>query len=289
MISLLSYIWNHPSNRRARLRALGRAGLWQAYKRLTGGFWDVQLTPNRVLRCHPHNTSASCVLYAGLFDYPEMHFLLRYLRPADNFLDVGANVGVYTVLASSVVTNGVIHAIEPSTQARCRLEENIRINRLTNVQVHPVAASNAPGTGWLTSNKDAMNHLVMPRNLQDEEQVVSARLDDEVGCTAFALGKMDIEGAELQALRGAESMLASKNPPVWLLEIGDLGDRFGYTKHDVIQFLEGFGYYLASYDADTNRLRPSMSENETIQNVIFIAQGSTDEVEHRLQEREHSR
>src|SRR5437764_327048 len=122
MTSLLTYVWNHPSNRRARLRAIGRATLWQAYKRLTGRHWDVRLTKDRVLRCHPHNTSASSVLYAGLFDYHEMHFLLRYLRPRDNFLDVGANVGVYTVLASAVITEGEIHALEPSSQARRRLE-----------------------------------------------------------------------------------------------------------------------------------------------------------------------
>src|SRR5262249_339561 len=70
------------------------------------------------------------------FDYDEMHFLLRYLRPEDNFLDVGANVGVYTILASSVVTRGEIHAFEPSTQSQLRFQENIWISRLSNVHLH---------------------------------------------------------------------------------------------------------------------------------------------------------
>src|SRR5215831_453940 len=162
--SLISYIWTHPSNRGNRLRALGRATAWQVYKRLTGGYWDIPLAGNRTLRCHPNNTSASGVLYARLFDYDEMHFLLRYLRPEDNFLDVGANVGVYTILASAVVTRGEIHAFEPSTQTRLRFQENIRINGLTNVHLHPVAIYDSFGRMRLANTKDSMNHLVIAEN-----------------------------------------------------------------------------------------------------------------------------
>ena len=164
--SVLSYIWHHPSNRGRRFRVLARAVSWQLYKRTVGGYWDVRLAGSRVIRCHPDSTSASSVLYAGLFDYDVMHFLLRYLRPEDNFLDVGANIGVYTVLASSVVTAGELHAFEPSPLALERLEESVRLNRLTNVQVHRVRSS-----------RDARNHALHaePRYFQSHRSRACGR------------------------------------------------------------------------------------------------------------------
>lgn len=61
-LSVLSYIWHHRSNRGRRVRALMRAMAWQIYKHIVRGHWDVGLTRNRIIRCHPNNTCASSVV-----------------------------------------------------------------------------------------------------------------------------------------------------------------------------------------------------------------------------------
>jgi hypothetical protein len=65
------------------------------------------------LRCYPHSTSASGVIYCGLPEWAEMRFLLDYLRPGEGFVDVGANIGTYSLLAASV-PDVVAWAFEPS-------------------------------------------------------------------------------------------------------------------------------------------------------------------------------
>jgi FkbM family methyltransferase len=282
MLSVLSYVWTHPSNHGRRFRAIGRVAAWQIYKRMTGGYWDVKFVKNRKIRCYPNNTSASSVLYTGLFDYDEMHFLLRYLRPTDSFLDIGANVGVYTVLASSVVMSGQIHAFEPSSHSLLRLRENVEINGLANVLIHAVAVSDSPGNVYLTQKKDSMNHLVKSGEGQDVEVVTGVTLDEEVGDISFAMGKMDIEGAERMAMEGAMKMLKSQNPPVWLIEANSLSQRFGYEKEGTVQFLEKYGYVPAIYSVERNHLRLDTKGWRVRQNVILIAEQSWEMIKTRI-------
>ncbi len=271
-LTVLSYIWNHPSNRGRRGRALLRAVAWQIYKRAAGGVWDVRLVGNRIIRCYPDNTSASSVLYAGLFDFDAMHFLLRYLRPTDDFLDVGANIGVYTILASSVVSAGTLHAFEPSSIARRRLQENVQLNGLTNVRIHPLAAAEQAGSLQLTRDRDATNYVVVEQSLERVERVVGQAIQDLVGGVAFALGKMDVEGYELPALKGAARMLEAHSPPIWLLEVSELSAKYGYPQEELVRFLSGYGYRPARYRAEENVLRWDEECWRHQQNVLFVAE-----------------
>ncbi len=280
---VVSYVWRHPSNRRRQFRALARAVAWQLYKRATGGYWDVRLTENRVIRCYPDSTSASCVLYAGLFDYDVMHFLLRYLRPEDNFLDVGANVGVYTILASSVITLGELHAVEPSPQAVARLKENARLNGLSNVHVHAVAAGERRGTAFLTLNRDTTNRIVMePTSTEEVSEVDVFPIPFLVSGKTFAMGKIDIEGHEVPALLGAIEMLENLNPPVWLLEVNDESRTCACSAQDLGGLLSGFGYAPAAYQADKNSLRVDGPNWKIAQNVLFVAEAKLEEVVRKL-------
>jgi predicted RNA methylase len=74
-------------------------------------------------------TGATKNLYCGLDDFEDMGFLLHALRPSDLFIDIGANVGSFTVLAGAVVGASCI-AIEPIFETYKKLLDNIAINRL---------------------------------------------------------------------------------------------------------------------------------------------------------------
>jgi FkbM family methyltransferase len=249
-----AYLWHHPANRGSRLRAVLRSTVWQLEKRLRGGYRDVPIAPGRKLRCYAHIDCTPLVVYATLYDYGEMNFLLRYLRSTDNFLDVGGNVGVYTVLASSVVTEGRIHVFEPAEEARAILEENIRLNGLRNVDVHPAAAGEADGRVGITRGLESMTHIVVENGGDGSDVVRQVRLDDEVGSVPFALGKVDVEGAELFVFKGAAKMLKAHNPPVWIVEFGDASARFGYGGEELARFLQKFGYRFARFEPAGNRL-----------------------------------
>ena len=238
------------------MRAVFRALEWQVSKRITGKARDIRVFGGLKLRCYPDSPSASLVIYCDESpDYHEMHFIRRYLRPKDVFLDVGANIGVYTLLAvSQVGDEGKVLAFEPGPAALERLRENISLNSITAVSVYPCALGEVAGVADFLSSCDTTNRI---RTQEDADQPVIQtqvkRLDDLVAVPC-ALGKMDVEGAEPLALRGAVRLLKEANPPVWLLELNGSLHAFGYTEEEFSAWLDDAGYDLGLYDADKGEL-----------------------------------
>src|SRR6266542_1227032 len=101
---LLRLIWEHPANRNNRIAAVAKAALWQAYKRTIRRPLDLTVYGGLRLRAYPDSHEPGrFIYYGGLPDYEEMTFMCRYLRQGDRFIDGGANVGAYTLLAASLV------------------------------------------------------------------------------------------------------------------------------------------------------------------------------------------
>jgi FkbM family methyltransferase len=210
---LIRLIWGHPENRDRRARALGRFFLWQVWERLVGRPWTLHLTHDRILRCYPHSAGASGVLYCRLLEWWESRFTLDFLRPGDIFVDVGANVGVYSLLASTRPAVRVL-AFEPSTLAYKRLTENIRLNGLGQIRAINVALGTADGAGLLTTDCDTTNRLVNEAD-GTVERVVVRSLDsfiDDDQRAAVALLKIDVEGHEPEVLAGCRRLLAAQSP-----------------------------------------------------------------------------
>lgn len=281
----LNYIWSHPNNQVNRIASVAKFIGWQLYKRLVNQHLDIQFIPGIKLRCYPDSRSASAALYCGLYDYAEMTFLSRYLRPEDTFIDVGANIGVYTLLAASIIKSGSIHSIEALPRNCDRLRENITLNQLQQVHLYPIAVSNTQGHIWLNiADEDSMSFITN----QITEKVIRVptnTLDNLLNIKsskALALGKMDIEGAELFALQGATSLLQMQSPPVWILEVLDSTDSSGCQQQDIEDFLQAYGYHLYSYDVSSNHLSSLTLESKTGNNVLAIADSALAFVRARL-------
>lgn len=251
-------VWRHPANRGARLRAVLRGALWLAYRHLSsspvrragpGGFRYYCLPGN--------NFCKRMVLYSGLPDYPEMSFMLHYLRPGDGFLDVGANCGIFTLLAAALVgEGGRVEAFEPGEGAGRWLRRNLELNGFGQVGVHAAAVGAARSRVAFLRDFDVGNRIraAVDGGLGTVE-VDCVRLDDELAGRSFALAKVDVEGAEPLVLEGAAGLLAAGNPPVWILELNGKLRHFGYTEAELEGWLGGRGYELAVYEPETRRLR----------------------------------
>lgn len=286
-LKTISYIWSHPNCKQQKLQSILRFMGWQIYKRLTHRYLDIQIIPNTKIRCHPDSYSAAAVLYCGLYDYDEMNFLLRYLRAEDSFLDIGANVGVYTLLAASKIHAGSLHSFEVFPKNYRRLQENLRLNQFNQVKTYAIAVSNQPGTVALNlaegdsmpfiTQTETINTIMVPTDTLDN-------LLQNYSLTNLTLAKMDIEGAELLAFKGAVSLLKKQRPYVWILEINDAVNNFGYRKQDVVDFLQNYGYNLYRYSADTNQVSPITLEQQQGNNVLAIADFALDFVRDRLTE-----
>ncbi len=284
--SLIKDLWIHPANQGNRLKSLYKAANWQIYKRLIRQPLDISVF-NMILRIYPDSRSASAVLYFnGYPDYHEMQFITHYLKPGDAFIDIGANVGVYTLLAASLVGgNGSVDSFEPDPKALKRLKENIALNRLSWVHVHASAVGSEPGMiEFMALNEDTCSRIVSDSRFESSKISVPCVVLDQIVERHYAMGKMDIEGAEPLALKGAERLLSQSNPPVWQLELAGYSKRYGMQTHEIIDWLYERGYEIALYDSKTRMLNFTRQPwKHGAQNVLAIAQNSKESVIERTQ------
>jgi len=146
------------------------------------------------------------------------------------FLDVGANIGYYSLVAAQLVgPAGAVHAFEPSSGIRAKLEDNLRLNGLTNVQVHGEAVSDRRGEVTFYESSWELNQGISSLLPGDSRSIVttvtSTTLDDltaQLGGRAIDLIKMDIEGAEPFAIQGGQRLFSGPSAPNLIFEAADL-------------------------------------------------------------------
>ncbi|MGI8407673.1 MAG: FkbM family methyltransferase, partial [Actinomycetota bacterium] len=162
-------------------------------------------------------------LYRYGFPEPEAQLLRELLRPGDVFVDGGAHIGVFTLLAAALVgETGRVVACEPVPENMELLEANVALNRFACVETHMVALGEQSGHGALFSfGEGSALGSFAPASLEGSIRMpVEVKTLDEVTVGFVArvrLVKLDIEGAELLALRGAPAVLRAK--PDFLLEL----------------------------------------------------------------------
>lgn len=235
-------IWTHPPNRGRRVRRLGAWIGWQVWERTVRRPWRIRFTEDLRITLHPHDFISSGVLYFGLPDHELMSFQRSWLRAnGGNFVDMGANVGLYSLYASTVPGVRSI-AFEPGTVAFERARVNVRDNGLSGViTLVRAAVSDTEGCALLTTRWGGMNYLVAGESggqLEhgEVEPVRTIRFDDydaAAGLGAVGLIKVDVEGHEVPALLGAECVIRRDRPALIVeLNYGDelreLAERLGY-------------------------------------------------------------
>lgn len=167
-------------------------------------------------------------IYIGAFEPYETSLVRDWLRPGMVFLDVGANVGYFSLLAASRVGGtGRVYAVEPSPYAYERLRESVRVNGLSQVSVHPIGFSAESGMLGLYSppEMDGFHSPTMAGHFGGPMvEVPVRRLDaclDEWDVPVVDLMKLDVEGHELRVLEGAAGPLASGRIRAVLCEFND--------------------------------------------------------------------
>ncbi|QUS59985.1 FkbM family methyltransferase [Synechocystis sp. PCC 7338] len=222
----------------------------------------------------------SYIYYTAQKDYHMMNFVKRYLRPGDNFIDVGANIGVYSLLAASLIGDqGKVYAFEAVPITFSRLQKNITQNNLSAViQSWNLAVADKPSTLEFTVSQDATNHVLGLNNKTTKRAnnqtlntviVQAQRLDDILSCKQdYAMAKIDVEGYELYALKGAENLIQQKKLPVLMLEINNSFKRYGYSQDDIHSLLKAFGYESATYNAESNTLTFT---HDVWDDVLFVS------------------
>jgi FkbM family methyltransferase len=201
------FLCNHPLTRDHRAAGFARLFRWQVESRLRREVivpWvsGVRLAARRGM------TGATGNIYAGLHEFADMAFTLHFLRPDDLFIDVGANIGSYTLLASGVCKARTI-SFEPDPETMVLLRRNIHLNGLHGHVVLVQSAVGAEeGEVEFTTGLDTCNH-VTKGNEGRTQRVSMLTLDRVAALTPPIMIKLDVEGYEADVFRGARAVLDS--------------------------------------------------------------------------------
>ena len=206
----------------------------------------------------------------GLYRYrvpyvdEDFEILRRYLRPGDTFVDCGANIGHFSLVAARLVgPSGHVVAFEPVAETRAALERNVATNGLTNVEVLPWALGATAGVAPFYAMADggglssfAPSDPARGREFQVDVKTIDDCLRDIQG--SVRLVKIDVEGAESVVLQGATELLRRYRPPLLVEVEDDHLKRQGTSEVELRELLRSFGY----------REEPTQGPSP---NVLFVA------------------
>jgi len=218
-------------------------------------------------------------IYYGLYEPAETGVLASVLKAGDVFLDVGANVGYYSLLAAEIVgTTGQVHAFEPIEQNTRILETNAIRNGLRNIVVNRLAVTDGSAlTITIFLRRGVANSgwaSVIPSVTRENIPLVvpTMSLDAYVaerGLSQVHLIKMDIEGAEAMAIKGANYLLSRPDAPAILMEVSTWQLRQnGSSVEELCGRLANLGYALQVVTGHGPMPLSSIANREGVWNVL---------------------
>ncbi len=217
------------------------------------------------------------VYFFGEYEPEDSAFLRQSVCEGDICVDIGANIGVYTLFLAKKASQGVVHAFEPVSLNYHVLTVNVLANQLPNVVLNNCAVGDNNGSiefyvaqdGGFSSAVDTGRKRIV-----DKAQVSMTTLDSYctgAGIPRVDILKVDVEGGEPGVIRGAHELLSDqkRKPRLIMLELYEpMLQRFGVRITDVVSLMNGYGYSPSI--AVAGKLVPfTEGHHNTFYNVFF--------------------
>jgi FkbM family methyltransferase len=280
-LNAVSWTLAAPLNQKTRIAALRRMVRWQVGSRLLGRPAIHKFVNDTRLLVAPSATGATLNIYGGLHEFEDMSFVCHCLRPGDLFLDVGANVGSYTVLAAGVAGANVM-AFEPILATYNALVDNVRLNGINHlVQTINSGVGDKLGDLKFLAAADAMNRVATADDADLELQMASIVTLDSQAPRPPAVVKIDVEGWETEVVRGGMKLLASPDVLALIVELNGSGSRYGTDERELLDLVHSLGFEPARYFPNSRRLDLVSPAFKSTGNQLLVR--NIEEVRTRLQ------
>lgn len=228
-----------------------RGGIWEIKRDvLKQRFMTLPIGNGLRIRLRTNDVIGKTIYAKGCFERGVAWALERLICPGMTVFDIGANIGYMTLLMSrGAGPNGTVHAFEPCPLPFLELETNVALNHISNVVLNQLAVGEKAGPSKIIEfgpGMEAYNSLTRVQRADIKpvsSSVVSViKLDDYIAqknIRRVHLIKMDIEGAELMALKGAERLINREDCPILVMETTDLNaNAFAWSAGDMWRFLQ---------------------------------------------------
>ncbi len=215
------------------------------------------------------------IYFTGTYEESELLFIEKNLKPDSTFIDIGANIGLFSITASAVVGDkGNIISFEPFSTNYDAFCHNININSIHNIKAERLAVADKDKIIPLYYNQDESNLGMVSSYASNhtlKEEIISTSLDTYLSdkkINTVDIIKMDIEGGEYLALLGMKSTLI-KYHPLLIIEIDNniLKDT-PYSDKDIYTYLKELNYTPYYINSDGNLLAERLAGDNSM-NVVF--------------------
>jgi FkbM family methyltransferase len=237
---------------------------------------------------HPPGDAVAQYLNEGWFEYREQAFLWLYLREGDTVLDCGSHFGLYAALAAHLMGHGTVLAVEPHPKTVHILRRNLEAYGTADVRVIPKAVSAISGEGSFYAEREgrAAYSSLIPETETEAVPVPITTLDELLAGQALPrvvdFAKIDVEGAEIDVLRGAASSIRQERLPLVMIECTEANlQRAGKSSRDLFDAAQSAGYQVLRFDAETLQFVPRLHDGPIWYENLFLARHA-DAVNQRL-------
>jgi len=270
LYKIIKFILKHPLNSHQSFNSIAKFFFWQVGVRVLKRKIIIDWVDDSKFITGVGETGLTGNIYTGLMEYEDMLFLLHALQPSDTFIDVGANIGAYTILASKVVQSNSI-AFEPLPETVERLKDQIYINRLVDkVDVRNIGIGDKKDSLFFTNNNDTVNKVSLKGDVENTTSVEVSTLDSELDQNSSYFFKIDVEGFEYNVLEGALKILSTKKVVAIIIELNGSGDEFGHSNEKTHNKLLSFDYIPVAYEPKTRTLIKLNNYNKNGGNTIYV-------------------
>lgn len=266
ILNTINFILNHRLNSDKKLKVLFKYIYWQFLSKIFKRNRVINYGTKTRLIIKDGYTSATGCYYCGLIEFEIMGFILHFLNENDLFIDVGANVGTFTLLASSEKNANSI-CFEPDLNAFNYLNENILLNNLNNVVTHNIGVSSKMETLKFTTTKGAMNHVAV----NDQNEIINVKfdsIDNKCKIEKPTVIKIDVEGYEKEVILGMTNTLNNNYLKAVIIECNTQNEKYKYSFSEIEAILNNNGFEKYDYDPFKRQLIKLMTNDPL--NLIFI-------------------
>ncbi len=244
-----------------------------------GGAEPIRLTTKvgetyPLLRLHDRaETVSNFIRQYGVWQRPITTFLISYLKEGDVFVDVGANIGYFSVYAGLCVgQSGRVHAVEPAPDNAALLAANLELNGLSNAEVHRTAVADFTGEATLFQGEfNAGAHSLLRKgDLAPGVEVPVTTLDELLsGEPKVKLIKIDVQGAEISVLRGMKDLLSERERrPAIIMEFSPGELQRNGALEEFFHFIARNRYSLRAFIAnERSRIKPPQIRRATLRQI----------------------
>jgi FkbM family methyltransferase len=210
--------------------------------------------------------------YFGTYEEGTLDFIISRLKPGDIFFDIGANIGLMSIVAAkSVGEKGKVYAFEANPETEKILRSNVELNHIDNIICINKAVGNSNGRINIYDNWEVNrggSTLIKPSNeaRSFEVELISIDSHDAYAQLPVRMVKIDVEGFEMDVLKGMEKMLTRQNAPDLIVECSAGRNNNYESVNEIFHFIKKTGRYkfykLSRTKERKGKLTELMSEKE---------------------------